>query len=205
MRRVRTGRVIRARPNSQDLADLRSRYAAVLRQRIDGSRHIRGSDATVGLRRERLPSAHRPERLRRQAERTQHRCIKRLQFDTQADVRRKQRPFAPERLTTVLNNDTCMKLLRLLASQFQFPKPTGGDWFELNAQIKACMAQADLDSGRLVAPLQASTTTLDYAYYLVYPKAKGRLKQVRAFVTWVTAEAEAHQAGLMTMDNGSGI
>src|ERR1700761_2699400 len=73
------------------------------------------------------------------------------------------------------------------------------------ALAKGALAQADLDAGRLVAPLQASTTTLDYAYYLVYPKAKGRLKQVRAFVTWVTAEAEAHQAGLMTMDNGSGI
>jgi LysR family glycine cleavage system transcriptional activator len=73
------------------------------------------------------------------------------------------------------------------------------------ALAKGALAQADLDAGRLVAPLQASTTTLDYAYYLVYPKAKGRLKQVRSFVTWVTAEAEAHQAGLMTMDNGSGI
>ncbi len=73
------------------------------------------------------------------------------------------------------------------------------------ALAKGALAQADLDSGRLVAPLQASTTTLDYAYYLVYPKAKGRLKQVRSFVSWVTTEAEAHQAGLMTMDNGSGI
>jgi LysR family transcriptional regulator, glycine cleavage system transcriptional activator len=73
------------------------------------------------------------------------------------------------------------------------------------ALAKGALAQADLDAGRLVAPLQASTTTLDYAYYLVYPKAKGRLKQVRSFVSWVTAEAEAHQAGLQTMDNGAGI
>jgi LysR family glycine cleavage system transcriptional activator len=73
------------------------------------------------------------------------------------------------------------------------------------ALAKGALAQADLDAGRLVAPLQASTTTLDYAYYLVYPKTKGRLKQVRAFTSWVTAEASAHEAGLQTMDNGSGI
>jgi LysR family transcriptional regulator, glycine cleavage system transcriptional activator len=56
-----------------------------------------------------------------------------------------------------------------------------------------------------VAPLQASTTQLDYAYYLVYPKTKGRLKQVRAFAAWVTAEAQAHEAALQTMDVGAGI
>ena len=40
---------------------------------------------------------------------------------------------------------------------------------------------------------------------MVYPKAKGRLKQVRNFATWVTAEASAHEAGVQTMDNGAGI
>jgi LysR family transcriptional regulator, glycine cleavage system transcriptional activator len=73
------------------------------------------------------------------------------------------------------------------------------------ALAKGALAQADIDAGRLVAPLQASTTTLDYAYFLVYPKTKGRLKQVRNFASWVTAEANAHQAGVQTMDNGAGI
>ncbi len=73
------------------------------------------------------------------------------------------------------------------------------------ALAKGTLAQADLDAGRLVAPLSSSTTTLDLAYHLVYPKAKGRLKQVRAFTGWVKAEAEAHEAGLRSMDNGAGI
>ncbi len=73
------------------------------------------------------------------------------------------------------------------------------------ALAKGTLAQADLDAGRLVAPLSSSTTTLDLAYHLVHPKAKARLKQVRAFTGWVKAEAEAHEAGLRTMDNGAGI
>ncbi len=73
------------------------------------------------------------------------------------------------------------------------------------ALAKGTLAQADLDAGRLVAPLQSSSTTLDLAYHLVHPRTKGRLKQVRAFITWVKAEAEAHEAGLRTLDNGAGI
>ena len=73
------------------------------------------------------------------------------------------------------------------------------------ALAKGALAQADLDAGRLVAPLSRSTTPLDFAYFVVHPKAKGRLKQVRAFTTWVKAEAEMHQARLRTMDNGAGI
>ncbi len=73
------------------------------------------------------------------------------------------------------------------------------------ALAKGTLAQADLDAGRLVAPLSSSTTTLDLAYHLVHPKAKARLKQVRAFAGWVKAEAEAHEAGLRTLDNGAGI
>ncbi len=73
------------------------------------------------------------------------------------------------------------------------------------ALAKGTLAQADLDAGRLVAPLSSSTTTLDLAYHLVYPKAKARLKQVRAFTAWVKAEAETHEAALRTMDNGAGI
>ncbi len=72
------------------------------------------------------------------------------------------------------------------------------------ALAKRTLAQADLDAGRLVAPLPIATA-VDFAYYLVHPKAKGRLPQVKAFVSWITAEAEAHEAALISMDNGAGI
>ena len=72
------------------------------------------------------------------------------------------------------------------------------------ALAKRALAQADLDAGRLVAPFQIATA-VDFAYYLVHPKAKGRLPQVKAFTAWLIAEAEAHEAALRTIDNGSGI
>jgi LysR family glycine cleavage system transcriptional activator len=72
------------------------------------------------------------------------------------------------------------------------------------ALAKRTLAQDDLDAGRLVAPLQIATA-VDFAYYLVHPKAKGRLPQVKAFVTWITAEAAAHEAALAAMDHGAGI
>ena len=72
------------------------------------------------------------------------------------------------------------------------------------ALAKRALAQADLDAGRLVAPFQIATA-VDFAYYLVHPKAKGRLPQVKAFIHWLIAEAAAHEAMLATMDNGAGI
>ena len=72
------------------------------------------------------------------------------------------------------------------------------------ALAKRTLAQADLESGRLVAPLQIATA-VDFAYYLVHPKAKGRLPQVKAFINWIEAEAQAHEAALMAIDNGAGI
>ena len=72
------------------------------------------------------------------------------------------------------------------------------------ALAKRALAQADLDAGRLISPFQI-TTAVDFAYYLVHPKPKGRLPQVKAFMTWLIAEAEAHEAMLATMDNGAGI
>ncbi len=72
------------------------------------------------------------------------------------------------------------------------------------ALAKRTLAQADLDAGRLVAPFQIATA-VDFAYYVVHPKAKGRLPQVKAFISWVTAEAEAHEQMLRTIDIGSGI
>ena len=73
------------------------------------------------------------------------------------------------------------------------------------ALAKGTLAQADLDAGRLVAPLHDAATTLDLAYHLVFPRAKGRLKQVRAFCDWVAAEAAAHEAALASLDAGAGI
>ena len=72
------------------------------------------------------------------------------------------------------------------------------------ALAKQTLAQADIDAGRLVAPLQIATA-VDFAYYVVHPKTKGRLPQVKAFVNWIQAEAAAHEAALQTMDNGAGI
>jgi len=72
------------------------------------------------------------------------------------------------------------------------------------ALAKRTLAQADLDAGRLIAPLQISTA-VDFAYYVVHPKAKGRLPQVKAFVSWLTSEAQAHEAALRALNNGAGI
>ena len=72
------------------------------------------------------------------------------------------------------------------------------------ALAKRTLAQADLDAGRLIAPLQIATA-VDFAYYLVHPKAKGRLPQVKAFTSWIEAEAQAHEAALLAIDNGAGI
>ena len=72
------------------------------------------------------------------------------------------------------------------------------------ALAKRTLAQADLDAGRLVAPLQIATA-VDFAYYLVHPKAKVRLPQVKAFISWIAAEAAAHEAALLAIDYGAGI
>jgi LysR family glycine cleavage system transcriptional activator len=72
------------------------------------------------------------------------------------------------------------------------------------ALAKRALAQADLDAGRLVAPLQ-DATAVDFAYFVVHPKAKGRLPQVKAFVNWITTQASAHEEMLRSIDNGAGI
>jgi LysR family glycine cleavage system transcriptional activator len=72
------------------------------------------------------------------------------------------------------------------------------------ALAKRTLAQADLEAGRLIAPLQIATE-VDFAYYLVHPKAKGRLPQVKAFAGWIGAEAQAHEEALRAIDNGAGI
>ena len=72
------------------------------------------------------------------------------------------------------------------------------------ALAKQTLAQDDIDAGRLVQPFE-DATAVDFAYFIVHPKAKARLKQVRAFTAWVTAEAEAHERALRTIDIGAGI
>ena len=72
------------------------------------------------------------------------------------------------------------------------------------ALAKRTLAAADLEAGRLVAPLQIATA-VDFAYFLVHPKAKGRLPQVKAFVSWIAAQAQAHEDALLAIDNGAGI
>ena len=62
------------------------------------------------------------------------------------------------------------------------------------ALAKRTLAQADLDAGRLVAPLQIATA-VDFAYYLVHPKAKGRLPQVKAFVAWLDGRGRGPRGG----------
>ncbi len=72
------------------------------------------------------------------------------------------------------------------------------------ALAKRTLAQDDLDAGRLVAPM-GITTDVDFAYFVVYPKAKGRLPQVKAFVAWISAQAAAHDIALAALDLGAGI
>jgi len=73
------------------------------------------------------------------------------------------------------------------------------------ALAKRALAQDDLDAGRLIAPPMGAAMSVDFAYYLVHPKAKGRLPQVKAFVGWIKTEAATHEATLETIDNGAGI
>jgi len=72
------------------------------------------------------------------------------------------------------------------------------------ALAKQTLAQEDLDAGRLVQPFDIETV-VDFAYYIVFPKAKGRLAQVKAFVAWLTQEAEAHERTHRLLDIGAGI
>jgi LysR family glycine cleavage system transcriptional activator len=72
------------------------------------------------------------------------------------------------------------------------------------ALAKRALAQDDLDAGRLVAPM-AISTNVGFAYYVVHPKAKARLPQVKAFVAWILAEGAAHEAAMASLNNGAWI
>lgn len=57
------------------------------------------------------------------------------------------------------------------------------------ALAKRAIAAADLASGRLVAPFADGTTSIDFGYWLVWPKGRHLSPDVRAFIKWLKAEA----------------
>ena len=56
------------------------------------------------------------------------------------------------------------------------------------ALAKSALAMADLEAGRLVQPFDVITPSA-FAYYVVHPPAKGRVKAVRLFKEWLNEEA----------------
>jgi LysR family glycine cleavage system transcriptional activator len=57
---------------------------------------------------------------------------------------------------------------------------------------KRALAQADLDTGRLVAPFQVATP-IDFAYYLVHPPGRARSRAARRFIEWVLDQAKRYE------------
>jgi LysR family glycine cleavage system transcriptional activator len=66
------------------------------------------------------------------------------------------------------------------------------------ALAKGVLARADVEAGRLVAPLDRSSKTVNHAYFLVYPKHKGRLPHTLAFIDWIRDEARSHEGANLT-------
>ncbi|MEM6413630.1 MAG: transcriptional regulator GcvA [Pseudomonadota bacterium] len=58
------------------------------------------------------------------------------------------------------------------------------------ALAKSALALADLEAARLVIPFDV-TTPSSFAYYFVRPRAKDRVKAVKAFYNWLMEEATA--------------
>lgn len=57
---------------------------------------------------------------------------------------------------------------------------------------KRALAQADLDSGRLVAPF-AMTTPIEFAYYIVHPPGRARSRSAKRFIEWALDQAKQYQ------------
>ena len=57
------------------------------------------------------------------------------------------------------------------------------------ALAKRAIAQAEMDAGRLVAPFADGSTPIDFSYWIVWPKGRHLSPDVRAFISWVKAEA----------------
>ena len=73
------------------------------------------------------------------------------------------------------------------------------------AIVAAADVSVDGGVGDMLAQRAGELEQLDFAYYVVHPKAKGRLPQVKAFIGWIEAEAQAHEEALRAIDNGAGI
>ena len=58
---------------------------------------------------------------------------------------------------------------------------------------KRAIASADIAAGRLVAPFADGSISVDYGYWLVWPKGRHLTEDVRAFIKWVKAEAAASE------------
>lgn len=59
------------------------------------------------------------------------------------------------------------------------------------AMAKARLAAADLEEGRLVKPFKGAMP-VDFAYYIVCPEAKLRLRKVSVFRDWLREQAAGH-------------
>jgi LysR family glycine cleavage system transcriptional activator len=57
---------------------------------------------------------------------------------------------------------------------------------------KRALAQADLDSGRLVAPF-AIHTPIEFAYWIAHPPGRARSRAARRFIEWALAQARAYE------------
>jgi LysR family glycine cleavage system transcriptional activator len=66
------------------------------------------------------------------------------------------------------------------------------------ALARTALAALDLLAGRLVRPF-ALGLAVEYAYYLVCPKASARRPAIRKMQKWLLAEAEADTAGLAAL------
>lgn len=57
---------------------------------------------------------------------------------------------------------------------------------------KRALAQADLDSGRLVAPF-SMRTKIEFAYYIVHPPGRARSRAARRFIEWALEQARLYE------------
>ena len=56
---------------------------------------------------------------------------------------------------------------------------------------KRAIASSDMAAGRLVAPFADGSTSIDFGYWIVWPKGRHQSEDVRAFIKWIKAEAAA--------------
>ena len=64
------------------------------------------------------------------------------------------------------------------------------------ALAKRTIAQADLQSGRLVAPFADGAVSVDFAHYLVLPRDRPISQGARDFAAWLKKEAGDHENNL---------